>query len=236
MGQLVARAREEQSLGSEVSITYAGRLDPAASGLVLLLTGNEVHQKDQLLSCDKKYEVEVLLGVATDTYDLLGVPLSVIDPEGLDLGNLKEDIVKMIGGWSQPYPPYSSRPVAGKPLWEWARAGQLDSIEIPIKNVELYNISVIKEGEYTTAELVVRVQKLVSQISGDFRQEEIIAAWKDSLAGRGSTRWPYLRLRVVASSGTYMRSLAVRIGLSAGLPAVASEIVRTHIGEYTKNS
>lgn len=45
--------------------------------------------------------------------------------------------------------------------------------------------------------------------------------------------YPKIKLRIVCSSGTYMRSLAVDIGGQLGLPAVATELRRTRIGKYT---
>jgi len=57
-------------------MTYAGRLDPLAEGLLLVLTGEECKNKEKYLGLDKEYEVDVLFGFATDTYDILGKVLS----------------------------------------------------------------------------------------------------------------------------------------------------------------
>ena len=53
-------------------MTYAGRLDPMASGVLLVLVGEEIKQKDKYLALNKEYEFEILFGFATDTYDILG--------------------------------------------------------------------------------------------------------------------------------------------------------------------
>lgn len=45
--------------------------------------------------------------------------------------------------------------------------------------------------------------------------------------------FPRLKIKVVCSSGTYMRSLAVDIGKKLNLPAVAIELRRTRIGRYS---
>lgn len=55
-------------------LTYAGRLDPMAEGLLLLLDSSIIKNKDEFLQLDKVYEAEVLLGVSTDSFDLLGIP------------------------------------------------------------------------------------------------------------------------------------------------------------------
>ncbi len=54
--------------------TYAGRLDPLASGKLLVLLGEECKRKDTYTGLDKEYEVSILLDLATDTGDLLGIP------------------------------------------------------------------------------------------------------------------------------------------------------------------
>ncbi len=66
-----------------VKMTYAGRLDPIASGLLLVLTGDAVHTKDQFLGLSKTYECTAILGASTDTYDVLGVPVPLRHSQGL---------------------------------------------------------------------------------------------------------------------------------------------------------
>lgn len=43
-------------------MTYAGRLDPMASGKLIILIGEECKNKDEYLKLDKEYEVDILLG------------------------------------------------------------------------------------------------------------------------------------------------------------------------------
>ena len=45
-------------------------------------------------------------------------------------------------------------------------------------------------------------------------------------------QYPSIKIRVVCSSGTYMRSLAQDIGQRLGVPAVAVELRRTRVGQY----
>jgi tRNA U55 pseudouridine synthase TruB len=40
-------------------------------------------------------------------------------------------------------------------------------------------------------------------------------------------------IRITASSGTYMRSIAAWMGTKLGVPALAYKIKRTKLGEYT---
>lgn len=54
-------------------IGYAGRLDPMAEGLLLLLIGEENKKKHAYENLNKTYECEIFFGFATDTYDLMGM-------------------------------------------------------------------------------------------------------------------------------------------------------------------
>jgi len=56
----------------DIKMTYAGRLDPMASGVLLVLLGEETKNKEKYIALDKEYEFEVLFCVATDTYYILG--------------------------------------------------------------------------------------------------------------------------------------------------------------------
>ena len=55
-----------------VPMTYAGRLDPMASGVLLILAGAETKNKDKYLVLNKEYDFSMLFGFSTDTYDILG--------------------------------------------------------------------------------------------------------------------------------------------------------------------
>src|SRR3989344_5427873 len=109
----------------DVRMTYAGRLDPMASGLLLILAGDETKKKEKSLALTKEYDFTVLFGFSTDTYDILGkVTHSLIR------GNSRIDLEKKIknnlkffrGKFRQKYPSYSSKTVAGRPLFSYARA------------------------------------------------------------------------------------------------------------------
>ncbi len=58
---------------AHLPLTYAGRLDPLARGVLVVLIGDECHKKDEYLDLPKEYIVTVLFGFSTDTYDLMGL-------------------------------------------------------------------------------------------------------------------------------------------------------------------
>jgi len=119
---------------SDVKMTYAGRLDPMAEGVLLVLVGDECKNKENYLGLDKEYEFEILHGIQTDTYDILGLPAksgtSDVPQIEIETSNTSIDAIeKSKGKFTQKYPPYSSMTVQGKQLFQWAREGRLDEIE-----------------------------------------------------------------------------------------------------------
>ena len=68
------RLRATEGIDANVPMTYAGRLDPAAEGELIILVGEECKNKDAYSGLSKTYVAEILFGVSTDTYDLLGIP------------------------------------------------------------------------------------------------------------------------------------------------------------------
>ena len=215
-------------------MTYAGRLDPMAEGMLILLAGEDCKQKDMYLDLDKTYILEVLVGVATDTHDILGI---VEDGDIAKKNQITESYVKEIlqsftGIQYQAYPAYSSKTVAGKPLFSYARENLLGSIDIPGHEITLYNIE-LKSLQYVPIDTLVQdVLQRVDLVQGDFRQEIIKKSWHLVLESKNKDVTT-ITLEVNASRGAYMRQLAYDIGKKMGVPALALRIKRIKVGDYT---
>jgi tRNA U55 pseudouridine synthase TruB len=147
----------------DVPLTYAGRLDPMASGKLLVLIGEECKKKDEYLELDKTYEFSVLFGIGSDTHDVLGrlqtdtflqprtpslgalraAKPSLTPPEGIPAleTQLVEICTDLTGEIELPYPHFSSRTVQGKPLHLWALEGRLNEIDIPTKKSTIYSLT-----------------------------------------------------------------------------------------------
>ncbi|HAE36305.1 MAG: tRNA pseudouridine synthase [Candidatus Nomurabacteria bacterium GW2011_GWF2_35_66] len=215
-------------------MTYAGRLDPLAEGVLLILVGDECHKKDEYLNLEKVYEVDVLFGFSTDTYDVMGkIVEQGISTPGVDI--LNNSLKNFIGKIKQAYPPYSSRPVNGKPLFMWAREGKLDEIDIPTHDVFIENIEIIGQSEISGKSLLSKIKEDVARVKGDFRQEEIISLWEMELKNKDEEKFNIIKLRISCGSGVYVRGLAHAIGKKLDTPALALKIIRTKIGEYGIN-
>jgi tRNA pseudouridine55 synthase len=202
----ILRFRADNPEYKDVPMTYAGRLDPIATGELLVLVGEECKRKEEYLGMDKEYTAAVLLGFQTDSYDILGLPVKV---EVLK-EEFSEKINSFLGKITQTYPPYSSKTVDGKQLHEYARAGEIDDIELPTKEVEIYSIQDIVMGEISSADLKKEISETIDLVKGDFRQGEIKNNWEEILEEGVGYQLVSFSIRV--SSGTYIRSIANSLG------------------------
>jgi tRNA pseudouridine55 synthase len=224
------RLRLEEQLPAGLPMTYAGRLDPMAEGELIVLTGEDCKRKDQYLKLDKEYEVEVVFGLETDTYDGLGVAERGKRREGGAqdfFSAISDEVAKKVGTFEQEYPAYSSRTVGGVQLHTLARKGELPD-EMPTKEVTIYSIDILESTTIPADELKRKLFSMMERVKGDFRQDEIKKNWQQVLADE-TEQFPVVRLRIKCSSGTYMRSLAHELGTAVGTGAFVFSIIRTQI-------
>lgn len=118
---VVARVR---GIAGQRQVGHAGTLDPAATGLLLLVLGQATKLSSYLMTSTKVYCGEVVLGVTTATDDA-EAPLG----EQRDLGSLSEAEIaavleKFHGTIEQTPPTYSAVHHKGQRLYELARRGQ----------------------------------------------------------------------------------------------------------------
>ncbi|MDB5905627.1 MAG: tRNA pseudouridine synthase [Betaproteobacteria bacterium] len=101
---------------------HTGTLDPMATGLLPLAFGEATKFAHALLDADKGYRALVRLGVTTTTGDLEG-EVTAVAPVDVDRKTLEDALVPFRGEIVQTPPMYSALKHAGKPLYEYARAG-----------------------------------------------------------------------------------------------------------------
>lgn len=225
----------------DVPASYAGRLDPMASGKLLILLGEECKKQKEYTGLDKEYEIEVLLDAGSDTGDALGLvdyheKETSIDPKVLGEIYRAEEHVYM-----RKYPVFSSKTVNGKPLFMYALEGTLDTIDIPSHEEEVYGIEDLGLERVSAEALKERIASFLEKtpksdeeskaLGADFRIDAVRASWGALFAMAGERDFSVLKLRVAAASGTYMRSLAARLGKMLGTTGLALSIHRTRIGK-----
>jgi tRNA pseudouridine(55) synthase len=223
-----------------VPATYAGRLDPLASGKLLVLLGEECKRKDAYTGLDKEYEVSILLDLATDTGDLLGMPQSGSESTFPSKDDVEEVLREQLGTRSHAYPLFSSKTVDGVPLFMHALTGT--KVTVPTHPETIHRI-VFRDIRSESSETIqAYIEKALSVVprddseskgaGNDFRQDTIRAAWTSLFNSTDKREYCVIRIKVVCGTGTYMRTLAERVGEALGTCAVAASIHRTRIGVY----
>lgn len=117
------------------TIGHAGTLDPAATGVMVLLVGREYTRlSDAFLTHDKAYRATIRLGISTDSYDSEGAVTQQSEhvPSQTDV----ETTLQSFQGQVMQIPPmFSAKKQQGKKLYELARQGK--TVERPPVPVQL---------------------------------------------------------------------------------------------------
>jgi len=124
-----------QKLGIK-KMGHAGTLDPLASGLMIIGIGCGTKKLSEFLKLDKVYEVEILLGVQTDTGDMEGKVLARQEVKDLDIEEVEEVLHSMVGKIVLPVPAYSAIKQGGEALYKKARRGE--KVAAPEKEMNIY--------------------------------------------------------------------------------------------------
>ena len=95
---VVARLRHVLSRqeGKKVKVGHTGTLDPFATGLMIIVTGQMCRLAMEFTKLDKWYEAEIILGVESTTGDPEG-ELSRISDRKPDKGEIKQVLQKFTG-------------------------------------------------------------------------------------------------------------------------------------------
>ena len=227
----------QRTLDTENNIyAYAGRLDPMAEGLLLVTENEECKNANAYYNLHKTYDYEFITGISTDTYDCLGEITAVRVPSD-DLTDAVSAAVRGLRGMvTLPYPPYSSKPVNGRPLFAHARRNALHTITVPEKTVHITHHELT--GTWTVPFHTFRrhITDRLRNAPDGFRREEIVGAW--NAFERDYALAPDTMLRVYSatvsgSGGMYVRALVHAIGNQIGCPTVTTRIVRTAVGPWT---
>lgn len=231
--EALTRLRESVLEYKEETLSYAGRLDPMAAGVMLVLAGDANKEREKYLNLEKDYSAEILFGISTDTYDTLGL-IAEVSRMPFDIGEfegqLKEKVGEMKGTFSQKYPEYSSKPVDGTPLFMHARAGK--RVAVPAHDVTIFGSELKSVKVVDRVELLSRVESQIGLVKGDFRQADIVKMWKEKLEQSEVKEFAVAEVDLSVSSGFYVRQYAHDLGLSLGVPALALSILRTRVGDW----
>jgi tRNA pseudouridine55 synthase len=125
-------------------VGHAGTLDPAASGLLLVLVGPAVRLAQYLVGLPKRYRGTIRLGESTDTDDATGSVISRSDTwTDLDRTAIAAAMERCVGVQHQVPPAYSAKHVRGERAYRIARRGQsvpLAPVRVEVRRFDLISL------------------------------------------------------------------------------------------------
>lgn len=131
---LVRRALDMKKVG------HTGTLDLEASGVLPIVVGKATRVSDYMMTKDKVYETEMILGSKTDTLDAAGEITEKSDKK-VSKEEFLEAMNTFRGEIEQIPPMYSALKVNGKKLYDLAREGI--EIERKRRKVTIYDIKLL---------------------------------------------------------------------------------------------
>jgi len=131
---------------------HTGSLDPLATGLLPLCFGEATKVSSMMLDDDKRYQVEIQLGVMTDTGDAEGQILETKPVPEISAEALAACLAYFTGEIAQVPPMYSALKHQGKKLYELAREGI--SVERKARKITIFEI---KPLDFSTPFLTLEV-------------------------------------------------------------------------------
>lgn len=141
-------------------VGHTGTLDPIATGVLAVCVGEGTKLVETLMSDDKIYEAEIILGIETDTLDITG---NILKTENSIIK--KEDIAKVLNEmmctYNQEVPAYSAVKVNGKKLYEYARKGE--DIILPKHEVTIHSLKLIGDVNYIDNHTIFKIKTHVSK-------------------------------------------------------------------------
>ena len=196
-------ARVRNILG-ERRVGHTGTLDPFATGVLVMLAGRTTRLAQYLSGAEKEYEAVIRLGYATDTGDVTGMPVGESHANTQSTQSIRqEDIETALAS-------LRGEIEQTPPMYSAKKVG----------GRKLYELA--RRGEEVERK---PVRVTVSEFEAIALDGPLLTPERD-----GSHD---LRVRVVCSAGTYIRTLAEDFGQRLGLGAHVASLRRTRAGRFT---
>lgn len=217
---------------------WIGRLDPLARGKLLFLEDNELYNnkfEKYIYESIKEYEAEIILGISTDTDDIMGIldnKINVLELEkDIIFNKIRNEFEYFSSQKEQNFHPYSSYMLKKnnikQPLWKWKKQNLLNKDEIPKKNIKVYYINFLDYKEYNNEiynEFIKRISKVDNKHS--FRQSEICDQWLNEKNLSENNKIYSIKFRIKVSSGYYLRQFCNDLKNKINYPLTIFDINR----------
>lgn len=140
----------EKPTKRQLRVGHAGTLDPFATGLLIVILGDECKKAGEFLKLDKVYEATIRLGSTSSTGDPEGevtpVSNSIPDEEAVHTC-----LASFVGTITQIPPAHSAIKIGGVRAYKLAREGK--TVEVPSRQVTIHSLELL---EYSYPDIRVR--------------------------------------------------------------------------------
>jgi tRNA pseudouridine55 synthase len=136
---VVARVRR---LCGTKRVGHAGTLDPAATGVLVVLLGVATRLAEYATDLPKQYDAVIQFGLRTDSQDTTGAVLSREDTSSLTEADVEAALPAFRGEIMQTPPMVSAVKVEGKRLYELARRGE--TVERAARPVTIHSLRLVE--------------------------------------------------------------------------------------------
>jgi len=208
-------------------IGHGGTLDPAASGVLPICLGEATKLAQFLLDADKQYDFTVCFGVETDTDDAAGTVTGRRDAGALGEAAVRDALTAFRGPISQVPPLYSALKRAGRPLYDYARAGE--AVEIAARPVVVHELELTSFADPGAVGFTMRCSKgtYVRALARDLGRALAVGAHVTALR---RTRSGAFSLAEARPLDEVLAALALPEPEHAALPLVGLTDALRHLG------
>jgi tRNA pseudouridine55 synthase len=159
---------------------HAGTLDPLATGLLLVCTGAQTKNIDQLQSLPKVYEAVLKFGFVTQSYDAEMPETPFGTDKHIDIHKLEEALQSFVGIIEQVPPLFSAVKIDGERAYKVARRGEqktLNARPVTIHSIKLLHFDM----PFATIEIICGKGTYIRSIVHDLGQSLGCGAYMTSL-------------------------------------------------------
>lgn len=169
----------------KIKIGHAGTLDPLATGLMMICTGKQTKNIDQLQAQNKEYTGIFFLGATTPSFDKEHAIDVTYPTDHITKDQIFDTAKKFIGKSQQVPPVFSAVKVDGKRSYKSARKGKMDAEPDP-REITIYEFEITKI-DIPLVEFIVICSKgtYIRSLARDFGKALGSGAYLESLCRTG---------------------------------------------------
>ena len=219
-------------------ICYTARLDPMARGVIPVLFGDECKSMALYTNFNKTYEVKVMIGLKTDSDDVLGIlENNSLEIEPIEINTLesylksyfeiKNEITNNV--ITQKFHYFSTKALLARSKGNFTEQNH---------NVKLFSSKIIDRGELNLTLWINECISIIDKVdkSKNFRQKEIIEQWQNLVDKEkykeseiGVKNIKYITLQLHVGSGFFVRQFIRDISDKIGIPLMCYDIHRVSL-------